>query len=215
MSIDQKVKSHFDADAQRFDAIYEDANKGPIARWVDRVWRGVVRRRLDLTLELLAPLAGRKILDVGCGSGRFCVAFAEAGAARVVGIDFAPQMIELAQRLAEQHQVANRCQFLTGAFPEAVPAERFDACTALGFFDYVAEPVPIIRRMHQMAGICVMSFPKAWEWRIPLRRFRFWLNGCPLYLYSEARVKEILNQAGVVRYDWIVLDRDYLVVAHS
>jgi len=53
------------------------------------------------------------------------------------------------------------------------------------------------------------------EWRVPIRRFRFWLKGCPLYLYSEARVKEILNQAGVVQYDWIVLDRDYLVVVHS
>ncbi len=215
MSVDQKVRSHFDADAQRFDAIYEDSNKGPFARWVDRVWRGVVRRRLELTVELLQPLAGKSILDVGCGSGRFCVAFAVHGAARVVGIDFAPQMIALANQLARQRGVAERCQFLTGAFPDDVPPERFDASTALGFFDYVADPAPIIRRMREMSTTSIMSFPKAWEWRVLLRRLRFWLNGCPLYLYSEARVKELLHQAGVDRYDWIVLDRDYLVVVHS
>jgi 2-polyprenyl-3-methyl-5-hydroxy-6-metoxy-1,4-benzoquinol methylase len=215
VSVEQKVQSHFGADAQRFDAIYEDANKGPFSRWVDRVWRGVVRRRLELTVQLLEPLAGKKILDVGCGSGRFCVAFAEQGADRVVGIDFAPPMIDLANQLAQQRGVADRCQFLTGAFPEAAPPERFDACTALGFFDYIADPTPIIRRMHEMASLSVLSFPKAWEWRVLIRRLRFWLNGCPLFLYSEARVKELLRQAGVVRYDWIVLDRDYLVVVHS
>lgn len=215
MSIEQKVKRHFDADAQRFDAIYEDAHKGPFARWVDRVWRGVVRRRLELTLELLQPLAGKKILDVGCGSGRFSVAFAQEGASRVVGIDFAPQMIELAEKLAQQRGVADRCQFLTGAFPKDVPDERFDACTALGFFDYIGDPILIMRRMREMADLSVMSFPKAWEWRSWPRRFRFWLNGCPLFLYTEAQVKELLAQAGAVRYDWIELDRDYLVVVLS
>ena len=59
----------------------------------------------------------------------------------------------------------------------------------------------------------VMSFPKAREWRVPLRRMRFWLNRCPLFLYSEARVREVLALAGVRRYDWIVLDRDYVAVA--
>ena len=60
-----------------------------------------------------------------------------------------------------------------------------------------------------------MSFPKAREWRVPLRRLRFWLKGCPLFLYSEARVKQILGEAGVTRYDWTTLDRDYLVTARA
>jgi 2-polyprenyl-3-methyl-5-hydroxy-6-metoxy-1,4-benzoquinol methylase len=214
VSVEQKVRRHFDADARRFDAIYEDANKGPLARWVDSVWRGVVRRRLGLTVQLLTPLDGKTILDIGCGSGRFCVAYAEHGA-RVLGVDFAPQMIDLARRLARQRGVADRCEFRTGTFPQDVAEERFDACTAVGFFDYVADPAPLVRRMSEIAPLSVMSFPKAWEWRVPWRRLRFWLNGCPLFLYSEARVKEVLKEAGVTRYDWIVLDRDYVVAARS
>jgi 2-polyprenyl-3-methyl-5-hydroxy-6-metoxy-1,4-benzoquinol methylase len=215
VSIDQKVRGHFDADARRFDAIYDDANKDPFSRWVDRVWRGVVRRRLQLTLQLLEPLAGKSILDVGCGSGRYGVAFAEHGAARVVGIDFAQQMIGLALGLAREHGVDQRCEFIAGSFPEDVPEGRFDACTALGLFDYVANPVPLVRRMRELAPVSVLSFPKAWEWRVPFRRLRFWLKGCPLFLYTEARVKEVLHQAGVSRYDWITLDRDYLILARS
>jgi hypothetical protein len=48
---------------------------------------------------------------------------------------------------------------------------------------------------------------------VPVRRLRFWLKGCPLYLYSETQVKDILDRAGLKNYDWIVLDRDYFVVA--
>ncbi len=216
MSIDQKVRAHFDADAIRFDAIYDDDHKGLVARWIDRVWRGVVRRRLELTLELLEPLTAKTVLDVGCGSGRYCLAYAERGAARVVGVDFAPRMIDLANEAARRRGIAERCEFRVGLFPDAVTDGPFDASTALGFFDYIADPVPLVKRMRELTEqTLVMSFPKAREWRVPVRRARFWLKGCPLYLYSEERVRAILEQAGVTRYDWIVMDRDYLVVGRQ
>jgi len=214
VSSDQQVKRHFHADARRFDAIYQE-EKGPAARFIDNVWRGVVRRRLDLTLERLEPLAGKTVLDVGCGSGRYCLAYAKRGAARVVGVDFAQAMIDLAREYAQQLGVADRCEFIAGAFPEAVPDETYDASTAMGFFDYIEDPVPIVTRMRELTRqTMVMSFPKAREWRVPVRRLRFKMLRCPLFLYSEDRVKTILRDAGIQRYDWLPLDRDYVVVAH-
>jgi 2-polyprenyl-3-methyl-5-hydroxy-6-metoxy-1,4-benzoquinol methylase len=213
VSPDSRVRRHFDADAERFDAIYE-AEKGPLARWVDEVWRGVVRRRFGLTLERVEPVAGRSFLDVGCGSGRYCLAFAQRGASRVLGVDFAERMIALARSHAERLGVADRCEFRAGSFPEVVSDGPFDVATALGFFDYVADPVPIVRRMRELTrSTMVMSFPKAREWRVPLRRLRFLLAGCPLHLYTEARCREILRSAGVDRYEWVVLDRDYVAIA--
>jgi len=213
VSVEGRVKDHFDADAARFDAIYDDA-KGPVARFIDDVWRGVVRRRYLLVLERLEPLAGKTVLDVGCGSGRYCLAYAQRGAARVVGVDFAAAMIDLARQHAQRLGVLDHCDFRVGSFPESVPDGPFDASTAMGFFDYVADPVPLVARMRELTrSTMIMSFPKAREWRAPLRRLRFWLAGCPLFLYSEARVREILKAAGVPSYDWIDLDRDYVVIA--
>ena len=215
MASDARVVRHFDADAKRFDAIYEEG-KGPVARFIDHVWRGVVRRRLDFALERLAPLEGKTVLDVGCGSGRFCIAFASAGAKRVVGVDFAPAMIDIARDLSARAGVSERVEYRVGAFPEAVPDGPFDASTAIGFFDYVAEPVPILAAMRaKTRGTMIMSFPKALEWRVPIRRLRFKLLGCPLYLYSERRVREQLAAAGIARYERISFDRDWLVVAQS
>src|SRR5687768_15701123 len=214
-TVEKKVRDHFHDDAQRFDAIYEK-KKGVFASFVDNYWRGVVQRRLELNVEKLQPLAGKKILDVGCGSGRFCIAFAQNGAGKVIGIDFAKAMIEIAEKLAKEAGVAEKCEFITGGFPEAVPEGEapFDACTANGFFDYIEDPVPLITRMRELTtGLLIMSFPKAVEWRVPVRRLRFWLKGTPLFLYREAEVRDILARSGIEKYELLHLDRDYLVVA--
>jgi hypothetical protein len=62
-------------------------------------------------------------------------------------------------------------------------------------------------------GKMILSFPKAVEWRVPVRRVRFWLKGTPLFLYREQRVRDILKSSGVEQFEFIHLDRDYLVVA--
>ena len=214
-SVEEKVRDHFDDDASRFDAIYNQ-NKGPVAAFIDNYWRGVVQKRLEINVERLRPLAGKKILDVGCGSGRFCIAFAVEGAEKVVGIDFAQAMIEIADNLAQKAGVGEKCEFVVGSFPDDIdPSEGpFDASTANGFFDYVEDPAPLIARMRELtSGKMIMSFPKAVEWRVPIRRLRFWLKGTPLFLYTETQVRNILAKAGVKDYEMIYLDRDYLVVA--
>lgn len=213
--IERKVRDHFDDDAERFDSIYQ-TKKSFTGKFIDDFWRGVVQKRLEINVEKLKPFAGKKILDVGCGSGRFCHAFAREGAAKVVGVDFAKLMIDIAVELAKEEGVADKCDFRVGAFPDIVDdAEApFDASTANGFFDYIEKPVPIISKMRELTkGTMILSFPKAVEWRVPVRRVRFWMKGTPLFLYKENQVKDILNDANVTDYEWINLDRDYLIVA--
>ncbi len=214
-TVEERVRDHFHDDAARFDSIYGE-KKGWLQRFVDDYWRGVVQKRLELNVEKLQPLAGKKILDVGCGSGRFCIAFAQNGAAKVIGIDFAKAMIEIADKLAVESGVGDKCEFVVGGFPGDLDKTDapFDVCTGNGFFDYIEHPVPIITAMREMTkGKLIMSFPKAVEWRVPLRRVRFWLKGTPLFLYTESQVRDILAQSGVTNYEMIYLDRDYLVVA--
>jgi hypothetical protein len=86
----------------------------------------------------------------------------------------------------------------------------------MGFFDYIEDPAPVVAAMRErVKGTMVMSFPKAVEWRVPLRRIRFRMMGCPLFLYTADRTRRVMAEAGVRDYDWVPLDRDYIVVART
>jgi peptidoglycan/xylan/chitin deacetylase (PgdA/CDA1 family) len=63
-------------------------------------------------------------------------------------------------------------------------------------------------------GTIVASFPKRYDLRAPLRRLRFKLDRCPLFLYSRAAVESTLAQAGIRSFELVDLGRDYVAVAH-
>jgi SAM-dependent methyltransferase len=53
-------------------------------------------------VERAADLRGRRVLDVGCGTGRLSVALAERAGARVWGVDASPEMLAVAKAKAPQ-----------------------------------------------------------------------------------------------------------------
>lgn len=57
------------------------------------------------TLQLIGPVAGKRVLEVGCGGAQASIAFAERGAV-VTAVDFAASEIEFAGELAREHRVS-------------------------------------------------------------------------------------------------------------
>lgn len=78
-----QVRSMFGRIAGRYDLLNRVLSLG-----IDRDWRRAA-------VALLEPLAGRRVLDVCCGTGDLALALARAGA-DVVGVDFTPQMLRIA-----------------------------------------------------------------------------------------------------------------------
>lgn len=76
--------------------------KGPYALFgirIDTEWRSDLK--WDRLADAISPLAGRLVLDVGCGSGYHAWRMLGAGAGRVIGID--PTLLSVAQFLAVRH----------------------------------------------------------------------------------------------------------------
>jgi ubiquinone/menaquinone biosynthesis C-methylase UbiE len=77
--------------AERFDTM---RFSGPIGRLIADTQEQQIA-------AFLAPVAGRRILDVGTGTGRAAIALAKRGAI-VTGVDASAEMLEVAERRARE-----------------------------------------------------------------------------------------------------------------
>jgi len=70
-----------------------------------------------------APLAGRRMLDFGCGSGILAIAALLLGAEHAHGIDIDPQALEASRSNADTNGVSERLSLREGDEPEGGPFE--------------------------------------------------------------------------------------------
>jgi 2-polyprenyl-3-methyl-5-hydroxy-6-metoxy-1,4-benzoquinol methylase len=193
-----RTQRYFDRTASQFDSIYHEGQ--PLARAFNRTFRKAIYERFAITFAESEPVAGKTILDVGCGSGRYAVEFARRGAARIVGLDYAGGMLSLARSYAKAAGVADRCEFMDGDFTSFSLGERFDVVTAIGVFDYQDKPVEFLRRMlEHCRGRVIATFPGRSVIRMRIRQLRYWLKDCPVLFYSEREVRDIAAAAGLKR----------------
>jgi 2-polyprenyl-6-hydroxyphenyl methylase/3-demethylubiquinone-9 3-methyltransferase len=106
--------------------------------------------RLDW-IDSLAPLAGKRVLDVGCGGGILADAMARRGAS-VLGIDLAAKPLKVAQLHAieagtsgvEYREVA--AETLALEMPQA-----FDTVTCMEMLEHVPDPQAIVQACAKLA----------------------------------------------------------------
>jgi 2-polyprenyl-6-hydroxyphenyl methylase/3-demethylubiquinone-9 3-methyltransferase len=100
--------------------------------------------RLDW-IDAQAPLAGRQVLDVGCGGGILAESMAARGA-QVLGIDLASKPLKVAQLHAlEVGQAAVQYrEVAVEALAAEVPA-NFDRVTCMEMLEHVPDPASVVR----------------------------------------------------------------------
>jgi SAM-dependent methyltransferase len=110
---------------------------------------------LDAAANALGGLDGRRLLDVGCGTGLVLRLAHERGAS-VTGVDVVPGMLELAA-------VAEPSAELHLADLQHLPlaADGFDVVTAVNALQFAADPVSAVgeaARVLRPGGVLVASF---------------------------------------------------------
>ena len=104
-------------------------------------------------------MAGRVVIDFGCGEGAEAIEIARRGARRVIGIDIRPNLLERARAAAEKAGVSDRCVFATQT------AERADVILSVDGFEHYDDPGQVLecmRRLVNLRGRVFISFGPPW-----------------------------------------------------
>lgn len=94
------------------------------------------RRALEPWLRI-AP--GTRVLDVGCGVGRWSRMLAARGAI-VTGVDLSPTMIAQSKKRAARAGLADRCRFLVQDAASLDAGERFDLIIGVTVLQHILDP---------------------------------------------------------------------------
>lgn len=141
--------------------------------------------------------------------------FAVRGAARVVGLDFAPGMVAFSREMAEEMNLTDRCEFVCSDFSSFASDDGFDIVLALGFFDYAQDPLPFLKKICGLTNrVFLASFPRNGVlWRIQ-RKIRYhWIKRCPVYNYTIPQVEQLYREASLPLWKIVPMRRGLFAVA--
>lgn len=184
---------------------HDEANQSSyIGRSADETWRQSMR-------SILAP-EGKRVLDVGCGGGIYSKAWAELGAATVIGADFSEVML----RAAWDHcREDSRITFLRrAAHATGLEADSVDIVFARALIHHLPEYGPFFEeaaRVLAPEGMCIVQDRTMNDVLLPASptHFRgYFLEEFPQLLEKEAKrrpedaaVRSAMEEAGFVRIE--------------
>lgn len=152
---------------------------------------GVEDVRLRAVKACLEPLEGRRILDLGCGKGRFAARLEESGA-KVVGIDLSAAMLAEAAGLDRVRASACRLPF---------DDETFEAVFAVEVFEHLADVDAVlgeVARVLRPGGVLAVVDKNAGSWNAQ----RPWLPNLTVKWIDERRGRWMYPAGGPVRERW-------------
>lgn len=168
---------------------------------------------VDSALELLRrafnnferEIAGKRVLDFGCGYGQQTVAMAKCGAKAVVGLDINQKFLQRGRDLAAQHGLHGRVEFADKL--DARWLGSFDVVVSQNSMEHFVEPERILEIMKAAlnpAGKLLVTFGPPWY--APYGSHMQFMTKVPWInlLFAEATVMNVRNRFrrdGATKYE--------------
>lgn len=135
-----------------------DLNNRVHSLWQDQRWR-------KQAVKMAEVKPGDVVVDVACGTGDLTRAFARTSAARVLGLDFTPAMLDIAKRKDERLTAEGRVEYREGdAMNLALPDGSADVVSIAFGLRNVADPARALaefRRVLRPGGrLIVLEFDR-------------------------------------------------------
>jgi ubiquinone/menaquinone biosynthesis C-methylase UbiE len=117
----------------------------------DEYARTATQKRAEsyTVLQMVGPLAGKRVLDLACGFGFYTRLLKQHGAAQVLGVDISPEMVRLANRHEQDDPLGLTYQ--VGDAAALPPMGVFDLVTAIYLLNYATS-------QDQLLGMCRSAY---------------------------------------------------------
>lgn len=137
-----------------------------------------------------SDLDGKSVLEVGCGNGTNCVRLLEAGAKKVVGIDYDTRTVSVAKKNLASFGGRGRALFMSAY--DMSYKNQFDIVISIGVIHHLENPERVISNMVRAAkpGGIILIWVYGYEgneWIVkyvdPFRKY--FTSRMPLWLLSQ------------------------------
>jgi ubiquinone/menaquinone biosynthesis C-methylase UbiE len=179
MAGSEKVEAYFTGVASS----YQQASRG-------RVWGAVRNREAAALLALAGDVAGREVLELGCGAGFYTRLLLESGARHIWAVDLSDAMLA-------QLPTAGVTPIKADA-SLADPGRSFDLVVSAGMLEFVADPVAVMANAarHAVPGARLVALIPTCS--ILGRAYRLFhrRNGLSIRLFNRAELDALAVASG-------------------
>lgn len=193
-----RARSYFDRLAPEYDRAFRRQARTPLNALVNRAFRSATfeeRMRLFEGRFAARGLQGKRVLDLGCGSGQVSL-LAAALEAHVHAVDISPRMLEIARDSARRAGLETisfeEGDVMTAELPPA------DLVLLVGVVEYYADYEGLIARSAAAAReALVVCHTTRVPYRMLLRKLLFRLEGSSVYFHPMDDLVRAAEAAGL------------------
>jgi len=175
----------------------------------DDLWRSrkrlyVYRNVLHTAEQHLGGLAGKNILEVGCGRGATLLEFARRGA-NVVGLDYSAEALSVCRALEKKCDLTGHATFVNGDAGELpFPSDSFDFVFSVGLIEHFPDPVRLIaeqKRVTRTGGFVLVQVPQKYSIYTLVKQTMIGLGKWPYggweTQYSDREISALVAESGL------------------